>query len=110
MDIEQLETDALQRFEDYAALTVEALAARLQPMGFTWEPPGAFFTHAAAGVTVTFGAGGYRVSWPLSQHQRHQGFTGVASVEFDVAGSSRLPCDLAQHLVWAWEWRRGQDV
>lgn len=104
MDIDQLETDALQRFEDYASLTVEALNARLGGMGFTWEPPGPFFKHEATGVTITFSAGGFRVTWPLLSGR------GMGSAEFDVAGSGRLPCDLAQHLVWACERRREHNA
>lgn len=102
-NIDRLENDALQRFEDYAALTVEALNARLSVAGFKWEPPGPFFTHEATGVTVNFSAGGYRVTWPLLRG-------GMGSAEFPVAGSVRLPCDLAQHLVWACEWRREHEA
>lgn len=102
-DLRQLELDATERLESYAATTVEVLNAHLSAMGFTWDPPGPFFTHEATGVTVTFGTGGYRVTWPLITGH------GMASAEFAMSGSPRLPCDLAQHLVWACTYRNERE-
>lgn len=94
--LRQLELDAAQRLEDYAATVAETLAVALVPL-FSRLESGVFFEHPS-GATVAFSAGGYRVTWPLGT-----GSASMGEAHFPLGDSPCMVAGMARLLVHGWE-------
>lgn len=98
--LRQLELDAAQRLEDYAATVAEALSVALTPL-FARLEGGVFFQHSC-GVTVAFSASGYRVTWPLGV-PGDRGAGGMGETHFPLDASACVVAGMARLLVRGWE-------
>lgn len=100
-DLRQLEIDATERLEAYAAVTAETLAGALCPL-FRRLPDGVFFEHAGTGIAVAFSESGYRVTWPHGE-PGSPGWNGMGEAHFTLDTSAVMVAGMARLLVHGWE-------